>query len=109
MRPERDYPQVAIRPLAQLFAGDAKSFTIRPDGQAPQETQAPQAKDWKQIAFDFLSRPADMQPLDDYQTFAMIDATRADEFAAGRGEWAWNELRRAALEDAKEKHQRVRH
>jgi hypothetical protein len=49
-----------------------------------------------------------MQPLDDYQTFAMIDTTTADEFAAGRGARASNELRRAALEDSKEKRRRAR-
>jgi hypothetical protein len=108
MSQPRSDPKVTIRPPAELFAGDAQSFTIRKDDQAPPEAQLPQAKDWKQIAFDFLSRPGDMHPLDDYQTFAMIDTTRAGEFAAGRGAHTWNELRPGALADSKEKRRRAR-
>jgi hypothetical protein len=101
----RAEPKVSIGALSDLFSAEAKSFKLRND--TPAEEDQPQTlglRDWKQIAFDFLSQSSDIAPLADPQTFVEIDTTRAAEFAAGQGSQNWHELREAALRAAKEKH-----
>jgi hypothetical protein len=105
----RPDPKVSVGSLSDLFSSEAKSFKLRKD--TPDENEAtptPGPRDWKQIAFTFLSQPSDISPLGDPQPFRLIDTTRASEFVAGRGSQKWNELRKEALDASREKHRRAR-
>lgn len=92
--------------LKSLFTNDAKSFSLRKDDK--EELVVAPVKDWKQISYDFLSCRNDLQPLGPMDSYALIDTTRSEEFAAGQGTPNWGNLRRIALDDSKEKKKRVR-
>jgi hypothetical protein len=107
-REPRAQPTVTIGSLADLFSAEAKGFTVRKEAPAGDPTDAPAAKDWRQIALDFLRRPSDAAPLAEAQSFAQIDTARAAEFVAGRGSQHWAELRKEALDSAREKRRKAR-
>jgi hypothetical protein len=108
METPRLEPHVTIRSGMELFADDAKNFTVRKDDEMQPEAPARPAKDWQQIAFNFLGSPTDMEPLAEFETFEMINITQADQFVAGNGLHAWNTIRRAAIDAAKKKARRYR-
>ena len=88
---------------AALFSDAGKTFSLR--SALPVQDAAPvKERDWKQIACDFLSRNDELEPLSSGDP----DTSRAAEFIAGGGAQNWNELRKAALEDSKDKARKYR-
>lgn len=91
-------------PHAIYNEGKTFSFLDKSDNQ----DKLPQAKDWKQIAFDFLSNNDEFLDIGTNDSFEDIDTTRADEFVVGQGATNWGEIRRKAIENSKEKKRRSR-
>lgn len=90
-----------------LFNDEGKSFSIRSEEQI-EENILPKAKEWKEIAFDFLNDSETPLDIGNNISFADIDTTRANEFVAVNGANNWGEIRRKAIESSKEKKKRAR-
>lgn len=92
--------------LNKLFASDAKNFSFRATNITEEEPIQSQAKEWSQIAYEYLDNSSDIEPLGPTESFNFIDTRKAEIFVAGNGANNWGEIRRVALNDAKEKRHR---
>lgn len=102
-------PKVRIKPnLNKLFASDAKNFSFRPASKKEEEPIQSQAKEWNQIAFEYLSNDRDIEPLGPTESFSFIDTRKAEVFVSGNGAPNWGEIRRVALNEAKDKRRRCK-
>lgn len=89
------------KPRGFIISGEeGKSFSLR--SEMPDTPMAPQTREWKSIALDFLCQQDDVDPFGPTAAFNSIRTRRADEFVAGQGSAKWPELRRKAKLEAKE-------
>lgn len=103
----KENPTVVLQASpAALFSDAGKTFSLM--GELPVQAAPKKERTWKEIACDFLNKTNDLQPLSPSDPFKMLDTTRAEEFIAGGGAQNWNELRKAALEDSKDKVRKYR-
>lgn len=98
--------KVTINFDPHVLYNEGKSFSFRDE--TVKQDIIPQAKEWKQIAFDFLSNENDYLDIGPNDYFEDLDTTRAEEFVVGQGAANWGEIRRKALENSKEKKRRAR-
>ncbi|KAH0790339.1 hypothetical protein GPJ56_005635 [Histomonas meleagridis] len=91
--------------LKTLFTDDGKDFSFRT---GKEEEKAPIAKDWKQISFDFLNHRKDIEPFGPMDSYSLLDTTRCEEFVAGHGVPSWGTLRKATMEDSRDKKRKAK-
>jgi hypothetical protein len=101
-------PKVSIGSVSSLFSADAKDFSLRKEVLGDESVVPIQARDWKQIALDFLSKSEDIEPLGATEPFDQLDVSRMNEFVCGHSAHKWSELRKVALDDSKEKRRRAK-
>mgnify|MGYP006920202649 CR=1 FL=1 len=69
---------------------------------------APKQKSWEEISESFLSKTELIELPAPSESFEMIDTTRSREFVKGNNAESWNEVRKKAHQDSKDKRRRAR-